>query len=185
MWPQLVSATLRQNAVAFGAAWCMPERLSISDAEGHGAKRTHAAAPDACMQEFPVHQCCLAESPQEEDIWMRVELHDASLVPAHLRPQPPAEKQPLGDSLRKALRSLSSSSGGKPRVASPRRRHRVSTHHLRMPPTSYARVPHSCTRLPSTHLCTDGTTAANIAYCEAAAAPYGLCTASASERSAS
>ena len=43
---------------------------------------------------------------------MRVELHDASLVPAHLRPQPPPAKQPLGDSLRKALRSLSSSPGG-------------------------------------------------------------------------
>ena len=40
-----------------------------------------------------------------------MELHDASLVPAHLRPQPPPAKQQLGDSLRKALRSLSSSSG--------------------------------------------------------------------------
>ena len=44
-------------------------------------------------------------------MWMRVELHDASLVPAHLRPPPPPAKQPIGDSLRKALRSLSSSSG--------------------------------------------------------------------------
>ncbi len=48
---------------------------------------------------------------QEEDVWIRVELHDASLVPAHLRPQPPPAKPQLGDSLRKALRSLSSSSG--------------------------------------------------------------------------
>ena len=56
--------------------------------------------------------------PQEEDVWMRVELHDASLVPAHLRPpSTTAAKQPLGDSLRKALRSLSSSSGASPSLA--------------------------------------------------------------------
>ena len=55
-----------------------------------------------------------ALAAQEEDVWMRVELHDASLVPAHLRPQPPPSKQPLGDSLRNALRSLSSSSGAVP-----------------------------------------------------------------------
>lgn len=46
---------------------------------------------------------------------MRLELHDAALVPAHLRPAPPPvkerQKAQLGETLRKALTSLSSTSG--------------------------------------------------------------------------
>ena len=47
---------------------------------------------------------------------MRLELHDAALVPAHLRYTTPpgneeSQKAQLGDVLRKALTSLSSSSG--------------------------------------------------------------------------
>ena len=47
---------------------------------------------------------------QEGDIWMRLELHDAALVPVHLRPAPPPEieKLALGEALRKSLTSLSS-----------------------------------------------------------------------------
>ena len=46
---------------------------------------------------------------------MRLELHDAALVPANLRfltpPRKEKQKAQLGDVLRKALTSLSSSSG--------------------------------------------------------------------------
>ena len=111
---------LQRKAVAWGRNSVRPKRFPISahDAEGRSAGyeleagSIGGAAARARMQ----YSSALADiwpcPRQEEDVWMRVELHDASLVPAHLRPPPPAEKQPLGDSLRKALRSLSSSSGG-------------------------------------------------------------------------